>query len=92
MDLVIAGLSLDCHQLRFHLQVSSTETHYRGLAFYLDEHPELLCDLLGVLQSRLDHGRVVDMMRRANQLPLIKDYLLGVQVGVGVRGLRRSSL
>lgn len=61
-------------------QVSSTETYYRGLAFYLDEHPELLCDLLGVLQSRLDHGRVVDMMRRANQLPLIKDYLLGVQV------------
>ncbi|GLI67875.1 hypothetical protein VaNZ11_012164 [Volvox africanus] len=61
------------------VKVSSTETHYRGLAFYLDEHPDLLCDLLGVLQSRLDHGRVVDMMRRANQLPLIKDYLLGVQ-------------
>lgn len=61
------------------VKVSSTETHYRGLAFYLDEHPDLLCDLLGVLQSRLDHGRVVDMMRRAGQLPLIKDYLLGVQ-------------
>ncbi|KXZ42859.1 hypothetical protein GPECTOR_114g310 [Gonium pectorale] len=67
------------------VKVSSTETHYRGLAFYLDEHPDLLCDLLAVLQSRIDHGRVVDMMRRANQLPLIKDYLLGVQLGLASR-------
>ena len=36
-------------------------------------------DLLNVLQSRLDHARVVDMFRRSGHLPLIKDYLLAVQ-------------
>lgn len=51
----------------------------RALSFYLDQHPELLVDLLNVLSPRLDHARVVDMMRRAKQLPLVKDYLLAVQ-------------
>ena len=149
-------------------QVSNTEVHYRAMAFYLEEHPELLVDLLNVLQvcacvggwvglggatpraasipihtdvcmcgwvgagihscvcvrlwwplppptnqahlhqrcpsnlvtwtpqpchpparpchppwpppqSRVDHSRVVDMMRQSGNLPLIKDYLLGVQ-------------
>lgn len=32
------------------VQVSSSETHYRCLQFYLEEHPELLVDLLAVLQ------------------------------------------
>lgn len=27
----------------------------------------------------MDHSRVVDIMRRAGQLPLVKDYLLAVQ-------------
>lgn len=36
-------------------------------------------DLLLLLQSRLDHARVVDMFRKQNHLPLIKDYLVSVQ-------------
>lgn len=53
--------------------------HYRALGFYLEEHPDLLVDLLGVLTPRLDHGRVVQQFSRAGQLPLIKDYLVAVQ-------------
>ena len=53
--------------------------HYRALAFYLAEHPDLLTDLLGVLTTRLDHARVVYQFRKANQLSLIKDYLVSVQ-------------
>ena len=49
------------------------------LQFYLEEHPELLVDLLNVLQSRLDHARVVEMFRRTGHLPLVKDYLIAVQ-------------
>ncbi len=56
-----------------------SQLHYRALGFYLDEHPDLLVDLLGVLTPRLDHARVVDQFRKANQLPLIKDYLVSVQ-------------
>ena len=32
-----------------------------------------------VVEARVDHNRVVDIMRRAGQLPLVKDYLLAVQ-------------
>ena len=55
------------------------EVYYRGVSFYLDEHPDLINDLLKVLEARIDHGRVVDILRRADNLPLIKDYLLSVQ-------------
>eukprot|EP00798_Chlamydomonas_sp_ICE-L_P023296 gene23296-30532_t len=61
------------------VRVSNNDVHYRSLQFYLDEHPALLVDLLNVLQSRLDHARVVDMFRKQSHLPLIKDYLVAVQ-------------
>lgn len=32
-----------------------------------------------VVEARVDHSRVVDIMRRAGQLPLVKEYLLSVQ-------------
>ena len=32
-----------------------------------------------MVESRVDHSRVVEIMRRAGQLPLVKDYLLSVQ-------------
>lgn len=47
------------------------------------EHPDLLLDLLRVLELRLDHGRVIGVLRQAGHLPLIKDYLASVQVGRG---------
>jgi len=39
----------------------------------------LLNDLLKVIEARLDHSRVVQIMKRADQLSLVKQYLLGVQ-------------
>lgn len=32
-----------------------------------------------VIEARVDHSRVVEIMRRAQQLSLVKEYLLGVQ-------------
>lgn len=32
-----------------------------------------------VLEARVDHARVVGILRKADHLPLIKDYLLAVQ-------------
>ena len=32
-----------------------------------------------VLESRVDHTRVVQMLRKAGNLPLVKDYLISVQ-------------
>lgn len=38
-----------------------------------------VCLPAGVLTTRLDHARVVAQFRKAGYLPLIKDYLVGVQ-------------
>lgn len=46
---------------------------------HLQEHPELLSDVMKAMEMRLDHARVVDMFRKEKSLPLIKDYLLNVQ-------------
>jgi len=61
------------------LQVSNTEIYYRALQFYMQEHPLLLNDLLLDLAGKLDHSRVVDIVQRADHIPLIEKYLLHVQ-------------
>ncbi|WPT18138.1 Clathrin heavy chain 1 [Picochlorum sp. SENEW3] len=61
------------------VKVKAAETLYKGITFYLDEHPDLLNDLLKVIEARIDHSRVVEIMKRAGQLALVKQYLLGVQ-------------
>ncbi len=37
--------------------------------------------LLQVLEARIDHSRVVSILRKADHLPLVKDYLIAVQKG-----------
>lgn len=110
------------------VKVKAQETLYKGISFYLEEHPDQLNDLLKVktrttflyipiiiiidiaayiylscisciyiftivisahrfyyihslqvVEARVDHSRVVHIMRRAGQLPLVKDYLVSVQ-------------
>lgn len=39
----------------------------------------LLALVSQVLEARVDHARVVHILRKANHLPLVKDYLLAVQ-------------
>ena len=61
------------------VKVANMELYYKAINFYLDEHPDLLNDLLNVLTPRLDHARVVDIMRRNKLVYQIKPYLLAVQ-------------
>jgi clathrin heavy chain len=61
------------------VKVANAEVYYKAAHFYLEEHPQLLNDLLTVLTPRLDHSRVVQEMRRAGHLPLIKPFLVHVQ-------------
>jgi clathrin heavy chain len=61
------------------LQVSNSEIYYRAIHFYMAEHPLLLNDLLLDLAQKLDHSRVVHIVDRADNLPLIEKYLLHVQ-------------
>lgn len=60
-------------------KVANVDIYYKSLTFYLEEHPSQLVDLLTVLTPRVDHTRVVDLMRKAGHLPLVKSYLTSVQ-------------
>ncbi|KHN46140.1 Clathrin heavy chain 1 [Glycine soja] len=61
------------------VKVASVELYYKAVHFYLQEHPDILNDLLNVLALRVDHTRVVDIMRKAGHIRLVKPYLIAVQ-------------
>jgi len=61
------------------VKVANVEVYYKALNFYLSDHPTQLNDLLTVLTPRVDHARVVDLMRKANHLVLVKPYLASAQ-------------
>ena len=61
------------------VKVANIEIYYKALSYYLAEQPMLLNDLLVVLTPRVDHTRVVKMFQKADELPMIKSYLIAVQ-------------
>ncbi|KAH8498737.1 hypothetical protein H0E87_017605 [Populus deltoides] len=61
------------------VKVANVELYYKAVHFYLQEHPDLINDLLNVIALRVDHTRVVDIMRKAGHLRLIKPYMVAVQ-------------
>ncbi|KAI9701356.1 MAG: hypothetical protein M1820_006578 [Bogoriella megaspora] len=61
------------------VKVANLEIYYRGLNFYLEQHPSLLTDLLQALTPRIDVNRVVRMFEKSDNIPLIKPFLLNVQ-------------
>ncbi|CAO2817070.1 unnamed protein product [Amaranthus hypochondriacus] len=61
------------------VKVASVELYYKAVQFYLQEHPYLINDMLNVLALRLDHTRVVDIMRKAGNIHLVKPYMIAVQ-------------
>lgn len=60
-------------------KVANTEILYRGVAFYLEEHPLQLNAFLTAVAPKLDHARVIQQVRKAGQLALIFEYLQSVQ-------------
>lgn len=61
------------------VKVNSLDIAYKSVQFYLNTHPTLVNDLLTVLTPRVDHARVVSLVKDLDRLPLIKPYLLSVQ-------------
>ncbi|RUS20583.1 clathrin, heavy polypeptide, isoform CRA_b, partial [Endogone sp. FLAS-F59071] len=62
------------------VKVSNLEIYYKALRFYLDEQPLLLNDILAALTPRIDHTRVVQIFQKSDNIPLIKPYLISVQM------------
>jgi len=67
-------LFLDCIQ-----KVRNAEIHYKAISFYISHHPMQLNRLLQVLTKNLDHARVVNLLRKEDQLLLAFPYLKDVQ-------------
>ncbi|XP_065046361.1 clathrin heavy chain 1 isoform X1 [Musa acuminata AAA Group] len=61
------------------VKVANVELYYKAVHFYLQEHPDLINDVLHVLALRVDHTRVVDIMRKAGYLHIVKPYMVAVQ-------------
>lgn len=57
-------------------KVSNLEIIYRAVSWYLANQPLLISDLLSVVSTRVDPGRVVGIVRAGDNLPLIKQYLI----------------
>lgn len=60
-------------------KVNNHDLYYKGIQFYIEEHPDQLNDLLKSLVQLVDHSRVVPLVRRLDRLALIKPYLHLVQ-------------
>merc|ERR1719482_2678304 len=60
-------------------KVSNMELYYRAIQFYLDEQPMQVNSLLSTIAPKVDHARVVQLVRKTGHLPLILPYLKQVQ-------------
>ncbi|KAL2317470.1 LOW QUALITY PROTEIN: hypothetical protein Fmac_031346 [Flemingia macrophylla] len=61
------------------VKVASVELYYKAVHFYLQEHHDLINDILNVHALRVDHTRVVDIMRKSGHIRLVKPYMVAVQ-------------
>lgn len=59
--------------------VGNTDTCYAAIQHYMREQPLKLNELLSDLSGKIDHTRVVNLVKDAGHLPLIKAYLQQVQ-------------
>lgn len=60
------------------VQVANLEIYYKAINFYVENHPNVLVDLLTALTPRLDIARTVKLFRNSDNLPLIKAFLINV--------------
>jgi clathrin heavy chain len=60
-------------------KVQNTEIFYKAIDFYLAQQPMMLNDLLSIMTQRVDHVRVIQQLRKAQHIPLVKPYLLATQ-------------
>ncbi|RWW78594.1 hypothetical protein BHE74_00013190 [Ensete ventricosum] len=54
------------------VKVANVELYYKAVHFYLQEHPDLINDVLHVLALRVDHTHVVDIMRKIEKHELLE--------------------
>ncbi|KAF9598321.1 hypothetical protein IFM89_026610 [Coptis chinensis] len=62
------------------VKVANVELYYKAVHFYLQEHPDLINDILHVLSLRADHTRVVNIMRKGNNVAAVNEAMNEIYV------------
>ncbi|KAG1725955.1 actin-domain-containing protein [Suillus occidentalis] len=76
------------------VRATNVKIYYKALAFYLQEQPTLLTDLLTVLIPRIEHARAVRMFRQIDHLiwigilRLVGDEVSALVVDIGSSSIR----
>lgn len=60
-------------------KVSNSDLLYNAISFYLEEEPMKLNELLKQINSKIDHGKAVSLIRKTGYTPLIIDWLKSIQ-------------
>ena len=60
-------------------KVNNHDICYKAIQFYIEQHPSLVNQLLSSVLDKIDHARVVSLLKKLNHLPLVKPYLQSIQ-------------
>ncbi|CRH02619.1 clathrin heavy chain, putative [Plasmodium relictum] len=61
-------------------KVTNSDIIHKVIDFYIEEHPLSLYNLLKILENKIDNNRLVQTLKKSNNLPLIQKYLEDIQV------------
>ncbi|CRG97759.1 clathrin heavy chain, putative [Plasmodium gallinaceum] len=60
-------------------KVTNSDIIHKVIDFYIEEHPLSLYNLLKILENKIDNNRLVQTLKKSNNLPLIQKYLEDIQ-------------
>uniref|UniRef100_A0A8C9HME2 Clathrin heavy chain n=1 Tax=Piliocolobus tephrosceles TaxID=591936 RepID=A0A8C9HME2_9PRIM len=60
-------------------KVTNSDVIHKVIDFYIEENPLNLYNLLKVLENKIDNTRLVQTVKKTNNLPLIQKYLEDIQ-------------
>ncbi|SBT48654.1 clathrin heavy chain, putative [Plasmodium ovale wallikeri] len=60
-------------------KVTNSDIIHKVIDFYIEENPLNLYNLLKILENKIDNNRLVQTMKKSNNLPLIQTYLEDIQ-------------
>lgn len=60
-------------------KVTNSNVIHKVIDFYIEEHPLSLYNLLTILEKKIDNNRLVQTLKKSNNLPLIQKYLENIQ-------------
>jgi len=71
-------------------KVRNQENYYKACTFFIEFFPLRLNQLLAALSGKVDHSRVVGLLRRSDNLPLAMPYLKAAQQSENLKAVNEA--